>query len=137
MAKNIRQGGVNQPVTRVGVQTTFPTSPVSGGACLFGQLPGVAEIDKDATTLITTLNLDCIAELVVQGVNAGGNVAVTAGDIIYASAADPVVLSKVATGIRFGIAFGNALTDNSADIRTGTLVVSGVTTTTIRVLVGH
>lgn len=137
MAKNIKQGGLNLPVSRVGVVTTSPASPLSGGACLFGTLPGVAEGDMDAATSITIMNLDCIAELVVQGVNAGGNVAVTAGDIVYASAADPVVLSKVNTGVRFGIALGNALVDNGADTRTGQLVASGNTTTTIRVLVGH
>lgn len=137
MAKNIRQGSVNLPVTRVGVIPTFPTVAIDGGMTLFGQLAGVAESTADALNGIVPLNLDCIAELVVQGVNGGGNVTVVAGDIVYASLADPVVCSKVATGVRVGIAFGNALTDTGADTRTGTLVASGNTTTTIRVLVGH
>ena len=133
MAKNIRQGGF-QAVTRIGIVADYPTSPASGGVALCGQLAGVAEGIKDANN-ITVINLDCVAELPVLGSN-GSNVAVTAGDVIYASQADPVVLSKTTSGIKVGIAFGNALTDNSADTRTGTLVASGATTT-IRVLVGH
>jgi hypothetical protein len=137
MAKNIKQGSLNIPIGHVGVQTTYPTSPASGDPCLFGQTPGVAEYNMGANN-ITVINLDCIAELVVQGkTNSAANVAVTAGDVIYASQADPVVLSKDTTGVRFGIAFGNALTDTGADTRTGQLVASGNTTTTIRVLVGH
>ncbi len=135
MAKNIRQGSINQSVNRIGCIPTYPTVVLNGGACVFGDIAGVAEGIADPVSLKTTVVLDCIAELVVQGVNGSGNVAVTAGDKLYASKADPVVISKITTGVPVGIALGNALTDGGLDTVTGTLVTSGATTTTIRVLV--
>lgn len=147
MATNIRQGGNNEPLIRVGMVVTVPTTntttviPKSGTACLAGNIPGVAEADVDVVTGITTLNTNCIAEFVVEGVDASGtsgadaNVAVAAHDRIYIGSDG--VLSKRATGTLFGTAFGNSL-DNATglDTRTGTLVSSGATTTKIRVWVG-
>ena len=134
MAKNIRQGGNNQPITRLGVICTDPASPVSGDPVRFGTIVGVADVNEDATTGKTTIETDCIAELAVKGVDGSGNVAVNAGDKIYYVDADAPKLSKKATGTPFGIAYGNALTDNGVEVLSGQLVASGATTT-IRVLV--
>lgn len=136
MAKNIRQGGGNEPVNRVGLAVTDPASPLSGDVCRWGGLVGIAEITMDANTLITTINLDCIAEVPVKGIDAGGNVAVAAGEKLYYTDADTPKLSKKATGTFAGYAFGNALTDGGPDIRSGQLVASAGTAT-IRVLFGH
>lgn len=135
MAKNIYQGGLNLPVTRIGVVATDPASPTSGSPCRFGsKVVGVAEGDMDSTTSITVLNTDCIAELSVKAVDGGGNSAVAAGDVLYYVDGDTPKLSKKTSGVAFGIAYGNALTDNGADTRTGTLITAGQTAN-IRVLV--
>lgn len=136
MAKNIRQGGIDKTINHVGVVVTDPASPVSGDPVRWGLIPGVAEVTMDAVTSLTTVILSCIAELSVKGVDQSGNSAVAAGDKLYYVDADTPKISKKNTGTPYGTAFGNALTDNSADTRTGTLV-SSAGTATIRVLVGH
>ncbi len=75
---------------------TFPASPASGDPCLIGQIPGVAMAPKDANgkTVIDTVGA---YNLTVTG-------ACNAGDILYGTAASPVVISTTATGIRFGYA---------------------------------
>lgn len=135
MATNIRQGGNNQPVLRMGVVCTDPASPVANDPVRFGRVPGVAETTMDAATSLTTILTGCIAELSVKGVDSSGNSAVNAGDNIYYQDGDTPKLSKKATsGTLYGVAFGNALTDGGLDTRTGQLVASAGTAT-IRVLV--
>jgi hypothetical protein len=136
VAKNIRQGDLGKGVTRVAVTPTDPATPASGDPVRWGFVPGVAEGAADAITGFVTVNLECIAELSVKGVDGSGNSAVAAGDKIYYVDADTPKLSKKATGTFFGYAFGNALTDGGADTKTGTLV-SSAATTTIRVLIGR
>lgn len=135
MAKNILQGGLNLPVTRLSFAVTDPASPKSGDPCRFGtKVVGVAEGDMDAGTSLTTMNIDCVASLSVKAVDGAGNSAVTAGDLLYYMDADTPKLSKKNTGVPFGIAYGNDLTDGGLDTRTGTLIAAG-STANIRVLV--
>lgn len=92
----------------------------SGDPVLFGDLPGIALLDIDADGN-STVKFSGVAEVSVKGIDGGGNSAVAAGDVIYHVAADTPVLSKKATGVRFGVAMG--------------AVVAGATTT-IRVRIG-
>lgn len=134
MAKNIIQGELGQPIHIIALPVTSPTTdgpngiPVSGAACAAGNIPGVAETGVDPVSLFTTLNTNCLAELAVLGQNGGGNVAVTAGDLLYIGATG--VVSKIATGVKFGTAIGKATNPSLfTNTRTGTLVASGATTT--------
>lgn len=136
MAKNIIQGQLGVPVCMIRVQCTLPASPVSGDPVLFGNVPGVAENTMDATTSLTTMNISCIAELNVSGVDGSGNSAVAAGDKLYYVTGDTIKISKKTTGIFFGTAFGSKLSAGGTDVKTGTLVASGAAGV-IRVLVGR
>lgn len=140
MAKNIIMGELGKRVPNVAMSVTSPTTdgpngvPASGAPCAAGSIPGIAEGVVDPTSLLTVLNHDCIAEIPVVGANGGGNVAVSAGDLLYISAAG--VVNKVTTGVKFGTAFAKAQGSNTLNpTRTGQLVASGATTT-IQVWVG-
>jgi hypothetical protein len=89
----------------------------------------------DSVSGLTVIDTNCIAELQVNGVNAGGNSAVAAGDAIYFLSTDAIPLSKKNTGVQFGVAFGSSILNGGADVRTGTLIASGANGT-IRVWVG-
>lgn len=116
------------------------TSPVAGDPVLInGYIPGTALATKDSVTGLTpVVTAPHIAEFVVTGVKASGNAIIAAGDPVYMQTTG--VLNGDAGGIPFGFAFGNSLAGSSnklgVDTRTGTLVASAATTTTIRVLVG-
>lgn len=84
----------------------------SGQACLFGVLPGVAQV-AIAAGAKGTIATRGVFNLPVVGANNAGNVAVAFGDRIYNEAG---VLNKDnVAGVAFGIALG--------------AVVSGATTT--------
>lgn len=138
MAKNIIMGELGRRVPNVAMAVTSPTTttlvPVSGAPCAAGRIPGVAEANVDPVTGLTVLNHDCVAEHPVVGVNGAGNVAVSAGDLLYLTAAG--VINKVTTGTPYGTAFGAAQGANTLNpTRSGQLVASGATTT-IQVWVG-
>lgn len=150
MAKNIVKtfgeiGGFN-----VGLKTTVPAAngttvvPKSGTPCLAGNIPGVAEGDIDTTTLITTLNTFCIAELLVAGIGVSAvNAAISAEDLLYMQTDGSIDKNSVGTGaVKFGTAYGNALNDLTGtvnklgtDTRAGQLIASGQSAI-IRVWVG-
>jgi hypothetical protein len=145
MAKNIKMGGINQPVIVVDLFVTTPATnivlatlaPKSGTPVLCNRIPGIAEGDVEPTTSLTPVNISCVAEVAVVGTNAGGNSAVSVGDQIFMDPATGI-LSKNATGVLFGWAFGNSLelvNPTGIDTRTGQIVAGGATTT-IRVWVG-
>lgn len=121
MARN----GMRPKGNSLSVTTTQPATPKSGDPVLFGDLPGVAQTAKDATSGKTSVKFDGTANIPVKGINAGGNSAVAEGDVLYYTAGDTPPVSKKATGTRFGVALG-----------TGTVVASGATTT-IEVRVGY
>lgn len=102
MAKNF----IYEEGDAIPLAATDPTTPVSGGPLLCGQLPGVAVADEDPVSGLTSTKTNGVPTLSVKGVNGSGSIAVAAGDIIYYVSGDTPVLSKKATGVRFGYALG-------------------------------
>jgi predicted RecA/RadA family phage recombinase len=99
-----------------------PATPASGDPVICGQIPGVALADEDADGL-TTVALDGVFELAVEGANNAGNTAVSVGDILYYDSAATVKINKDNTnGVRFGYALA---------------AVSSGATATINVRVGY
>jgi predicted RecA/RadA family phage recombinase len=80
-----------------------PVGTLSGDPVVLGQIPGVAQIDRDSSGKATIARRG-MHKLTVNGVDGGGNSAVAAGDILYHTQADTIKLSKKATGVRFGYA---------------------------------
>jgi hypothetical protein len=98
MATNI----VFEPGYNLSVVVTYPTSPVSGGVCLYGNLTGLAMTDENATTLETSVNFGpWVTDLSVVDSNTGG---IAKGDSLFASQATPVVVSNDSTGVFLGYA---------------------------------
>jgi len=135
----------------------LPLVPTDGGQnagdpCLVGQLAGVSMNGRQllpgspggtpSDTSPQTIDTLGVYNLYVKGANAGGNVAVTAGDLIYyktgvISSGTPydsthTPLSKDATGVLFGIALGPknapAGVGQFSGYAGGTVVASGATT---------
>lgn len=126
MAKNIifQDGG-----DRLSVECTQPATPASGDPVLFGDRAGIAEGAEDSNGR-TTVCFECVAEVSVKGVDGSGNSAVKAGDVIYYVVGDTPVLSKKATGVRFGV-----VTSKPDDTAGANLIAAGATGT-VRVYVG-
>lgn len=102
--------------------TCTPTAggALSGDPAILGQLPGVAT--HDAVSGVTTIDTKGVYTMLVGGINAGGNIAIAAGDQLYFTNTDsPKVNARIA-GVKFGIALDP--------------VTSGSTTTVIRVRLG-
>jgi predicted RecA/RadA family phage recombinase len=78
---------------------------LSGAPVVVGQIPGVAQADRDANGN-APVDTDGVYTLSVKGINAGGNAAVAYGDIVYFTTGDTPPLSVKATGVRFGYAMG-------------------------------
>lgn len=98
MASNI----IYEPGYNISVVASYPTSPKSGGVCIYGDLAGIAEIDENATTGETTVNFGpWIADLSVVDSNTGG---IAKGAPLFASKATPVVISNDSTGVFLGYA---------------------------------
>ena len=66
---------------------TVLASIASGDPQVIGQIPGVATIATDGSGNVT-LQRDGVFNLLVGGINSGGNVAVNNGDIIYFTTGD-------------------------------------------------
>jgi predicted RecA/RadA family phage recombinase len=118
MAKNVIYNNGN----RLAVAVTAPASPVSGDPVLYGQLPGVALVTKDATSGLTSCQFQGVAAFSVKGYNGSANTAIAEGDVVYYKAGATPVLQVDSSGVRFGIAMG--------------AVASGATTT-INVRIGY
>jgi hypothetical protein len=112
MAKN----EVFENADNLAVAVTQPASPVSGSPVLYGQRPGVALVDKDTVSGLTTCTFKGQYLLSVKGVDAGGNAAVAEGDLLYYVAGDTPVLSKKVAGVRFGYAGGAIASGQTATI---------------------
>lgn len=98
MASNI----IYEPGYNIPVVASYPTSPKSGGVCIYGDLAGIAEIDENATTGETTVNFGpWIADLPVTDSITGG---IAKGASLFASKATPVVISNDSTGVFLGYA---------------------------------
>ena len=94
---------------------SHPAVPASGDPVRTGQRPGVALTNEDANGQ-TTCAENGVFSLSVKGVDGSGNVAVADGDILYYVDADTPVLSKKATGVRFGYARGAVTSGGTATI---------------------
>ena len=103
------------------LELPVPALTLSGDPVVLGQLPGVAQNDRQADGN-ATVALVGVHDLPVKGIDGGGNVAVAPGDILYLTFADTPKISKKATGVRFGYAL-EAVTSGATD--------------TIRVSVGY
>lgn len=78
--------------------------PIAGDAVVVGAgLAGVAETTAAATTDTIPINTVGVYTVPVFGQNGGGASAVVKGDKLFIAAATAIV-SKIATGIPFGIA---------------------------------
>ncbi len=102
-------GGANNRLYALGRQLSLVVSnPAAGAAdgqaCLVGQMPAVALAASGAGG-VTQVDAAGVYNLPVHGVNAGGNVAVAVGDLIYYDTGTDT-LSKLATGVRYGYALG-------------------------------
>lgn len=103
MASNI----IYEPGYNISVVASYPTSPKSGGVCIYGDLAGIAEIDENATTGETTVNFGpWIADLSVTAAISG----IAKGTPLFASKATPVVISDNSAGVFLG--YANEAVDN-------------------------
>lgn len=94
------------------VVVTYPTSPVSGGMCIYGNETGVAQTDENATTGETSVDFG--AWLYDFSVTDSLGTGIAKGDPLFASEATPVVISNTPTGVFCGYAnetVGTGLTD--------------------------
>jgi predicted RecA/RadA family phage recombinase len=114
---------------QLSVECTQPAVPASGDPVLFGDRAGVA-LTAERADGRTTVNFEPVAEVSVKGVDGSGNSAVKAGDVIYYVVGDTPVLSKKATGLRWGVAMSRP-----TDVAGANLIAAG-STATIRVFVG-
>ena len=105
MAANI----IYEPGYNISVVASYPSSPVSGGVCIYGDLECIDEIDENATTGETTVNFGpWIADLSVTG-SIG---AIAKGAPLFASKATTVVISNNSAGVFLG--YANEAVDNGA-----------------------
>lgn len=105
MAANI----IYEPGYNISVVASYPTSPKSGGVCIYGDLTGIAEIDENATTGETTVNFGpWIADLSVTAAISE----IAKGTPLFASKATPVVISNNSAGVFLG--YANEAVDNGA-----------------------
>lgn len=95
-----------------------PVGTLSGAPLCIGQIPCVAQTDRDANGN-ASVDCDGVYNLSVKGVITGpANSAVAVGDIIYYTAAHTPVLDKDATaGIRFGYALQMITSGSTATIQ--------------------
>lgn len=84
------------------VVVSYPTSPVSGGMCIYGNYTGVAQTDENATTGETSVDFGAwVYEFSVTDSLGTG---ISKGDQLFASEATPVVISNTPTGVFCGYA---------------------------------
>jgi predicted RecA/RadA family phage recombinase len=88
---------------------------LSGAPVVVGQMPGVAQTDRDANGN-ASVDFDGVYNLSVKGINAGGNTAIAYGDILYYTTGDTPPISAKATGVRFGYARGAVTSGATATI---------------------
>ena len=111
------------------VTCSHPPTPTSGAPVRYGDMVGVALTAEDSAGLTTVdFTPGNVYLLSVKGVNAGGNVAVAAGDALYYVDGDTPVLSKKKTGYLAGNAVEAVVTGVSAGVYTGA-ITSGATAT--------
>jgi hypothetical protein len=79
---------------------SYPTTPASGGVVIYGDLCGIAEGDEDTVSGETVVRFGpWVGDLEVTDVNTGG---IAVGAPLFASKANPIVLSNLASGVFFG-----------------------------------
>jgi len=101
------------------IVASYPTTPASGGVVIYGDLCGVAEGDEDSDGYTVTRFGPWVGDLSVTDINTGG---IAVGAPLFASKANPVVLSNLATGVFFGWAnevVGDGLTATIEVIKAG------------------
>lgn len=122
MADNI----IHEDGDQLVVAPTLPTGTTiqSGDYCCVGKLPAVALTKADDTVGNggrCTCKFNGVAEFIVEGKDASGNLAIAPGDIVYLDAGKLNV--DATNGVRYGYALD--------------AVQSGNTTTRIRVKIGY
>lgn len=128
MATNKRMRG-NQDKT-LAIACTHPATPAANDPVIAGRLPGVCLVDEDAAG-ISVISLEGVFALTVKAIDGSGNSAVATGDKIYYVSANTPPLSKVATGVPFGVAYRK----DTGTREQGTLISAGATAV-IQVAVG-
>jgi predicted RecA/RadA family phage recombinase len=92
------------------IPLTAPVGTLSGDPFVSGQIPAVAQADRQTSGPFTgkaSATLEGAYDLSVKGVTNGAtNIAVAEGDIIYYNGAATPKLNKDTTGVRFGYALG-------------------------------
>lgn len=83
------------------VVVTYPTSPVSGGVCLYGKLAGIALTDERAAGDTTVDFGPYVVSISVTDNVTGG---IAKGAPLFASETSPVVVSNTSSGVFFGYA---------------------------------
>jgi len=100
MATNI----VYDPATHMELILTDPASPISGDACRFGAVTGLALIDEKTDGKTTVHIGTFVADLSVKAINDSGNSAVALGDHLFYVDADTPKISKKSSGYFYGFA---------------------------------
>lgn len=93
-----------------------PVGTLSGDPVVYGQVPGVALKDRDATTGEATVKFSGVHMITVQGINAGGNTAIAAGATVFFGAADNPKVSARVAGIPFGTAMQAVVSGATSEI---------------------
>ncbi|MTI82590.1 MAG: DUF2190 family protein [Firmicutes bacterium] len=92
-----------------------PADTVSGDPVVFGDIPGVAEIDRDSAGK-ATIDTSGVYSLAVKGKDAAdANAAVSAGDIVYYDGGD--INLDDTNGTRFGYALEAVTSGATATIK--------------------
>ncbi len=92
---------------------SYPTTPAAGGVVIYGDLCGIAEGDEDTDGYTVVRFGPWVGDLEVTDVNTGG---IAVGAPLFASKANPIVLSNLATGVFFGWANEVVLTGATTTI---------------------
>lgn len=98
------------------LEVPVASGTVSGDPVVVGQLPGVAQTDRDSDG-DAAVTFKGVHMLEVEAVNNAGNSAVAVGDIIYYEAGETPPLNKDSVaGVRFGYALGTVTAGETAEI---------------------
>ncbi len=116
MAKNIQYRSGDGGIT---LRLPVPGTVVSGDLVELGDLHGLAITsyradDGRADVLLPSVMI--VKGEIVNAVNAGGNSAVAIGDKLYYTAADPIKVSKKATGKACAFALGTLVAGANGEI---------------------
>lgn len=100
------------------LELPVPVGYVSGDPVVVGGITGVCLTSRDVDgNALVQIKGAPIFTLTVNGVDGAGNSAVAIGDKLYFVEADPIKISKKATGVFYGYALGTVAAGASAAIK--------------------